>query len=229
MQNFLSKEDIAYNNYNFWWFYVSLIPGFDDEKEYNLDDAIEAVIDKNRYVPNQAEWFSEFCPKAGVEKDGYYENSKAIEELLKDDFRVYIEFNRWQITFYLNDIYIGNIGGHFETRFLTWDELLFFDKYDYMFLLFLPMVGIAQHQRLVAEMMISEKLSQLTMFNGQEKYIAKCIVNGLLVENGFYETEGIGIMSAENHSVRNFEKYPRYKDNVTILNQALKRFCSEKE
>jgi hypothetical protein len=36
--------------------------------------------------------------------------------------------------------------------------------------------------------------------------------------------EGVGITNNQNHSVRNVEKYPRYRDDVVILNKALKGF-----
>jgi hypothetical protein len=32
------------------------------------------------------------------------------------------------------------------------------------------------------------------------------------------------ITNSENHSVRNVEKYPRYRENVTLINQAIDLF-----
>ncbi|MFP3814024.1 Imm19 family immunity protein, partial [Bacillus sp. SIMBA_005] len=53
------------------------------------------------------------------------------------------------------------------------------------------------------------------------EYLADCILNGLVVEEGFQNIDGVGIINNQNHSVRNIVAYPRYKDDVIELNKVL--------
>ena len=95
-----------------------------------------------------------------------------------------------------------------------------------MFLLLLPMVGLEEHEREQAEQLICDKLKSITLFKDNEDYIAKCITNGLVMDGAFEEIEGVGLTCTQNHSVRNIEKYPRYKDDVIALNNILSAFLN---
>ena len=106
-------------------------------------------------------------------------------------------------------------------------KLIAFDKYEKLFLLLLPMTGVEASERVLAESLISEKLKQISMFSEQADYMAKWIVNGLVIEETFCELSDIGITCNSNHSVRNVTKYPRYKDDVTEINKALKSFVEK--
>lgn len=224
MGKLLTKEDIAYGNHNFWWYYVSSFPGFDDEKEWNLDDAMEDVVDKRFYVPNFLAWYRDFCPEKDADEDGYFKNPNTIAGTLNGSPHFAVEFHFWHTTYTLNGRYIGNLGGHFETCFFTWEELLAFDKHEYLFLLMLPMVGIEKSIRRETEPLIAKKLAHISMFAGSAPYLAKCIANGLVMDGGFEQTAGVGITNRQNHSVRNILGYPRYKEDVVALNQALADF-----
>ena len=228
MGKLLTKNDIGYENHNFWWFYIMAYRGFDDEEELNLDDAIMEVIDEDSVVPDFSQWMETFCPKDGVDNEGNYENPNVIAGGLTDEMNFAIEFHGWHINYFINDIYIGNIGGHFEAWFLTLEELLTFDKYDYLFMLLLPMTGVEESEREMIEKLICKKLEQIEFFKGHEAYIAQCITNGLVMEDKFEETPDIGLTSNENHCVRNISKYPRYKDDVIALNKVLRNFVKGK-
>lgn len=148
---------------------------------------------------------------------------KFIGGRLNDKMTFHIEFQEDEILYFLNDIYIGNLGGHFEAWFLTLDELVKFAKYDSLFLLLLPMTGIEKKQVETAKKLITEHLLVIPKFEKEAKYIAECIINGLLIEGYFYIHE-VGIANNQNHSIRNIEKYPRYRDDIMELNLALKKF-----
>ena len=228
MEKLLSKQDIAYDNYNFWWNYILWLNGFDEEKDVNLDEIIPQIINRDEVLPNFSAWFNDFYPENEASQDGYYESPNTITGSLKGGMSFAIEFHKWQTVYYLNDIYIGSCGGHYETKFFTLDELLTFEKYDKLFLLMLPMVGVEKSAREKAEGLISEKLKLLMMFSGHEQFIAKCIVNGLLISGeGFKETENVGITSDQDNCVRNIEKYQRYRDAVIELNRVLSSFVAE--
>lgn len=135
-----------------------------------------------------------------------------------------IEFHQSQTVYYLNGIYIGNQGGHFEAWFLTLEELLAFDRYDYLFLLLLPMVGLTESERGKVQILVAERLAKIPIFVNKKEYIAKCIVNGLIIDSDWLQVENVGITSTQNHCVRNISKYPSDKDDIIKLNQALKDF-----
>lgn len=223
----LSKNDIQYSNQYFWYFYISCFRGSDDEKELNLDDAINEVIDIKKHLPDFNNWYYEFLPENEADDEGLFENPKFISEKLTKEMSFSIELHLSEITFYLNNYYIGNLGGHFECWFLTFKELLAFDKYDFLFLLLLPMVGIEKRERTQAEAIISKKLKSIMLFAKQSDYITQCIANDLIVDDGFYEKPDIGIACSQNHSVRNIIKYPRYREEVIKLNKALKTFTEK--
>jgi len=225
----LTKKDIEFDNLNFWYYYILGFRGCDDQKELNLDDAIKEVVDVKKYVPSFNDWYKEFCPKEKADRDGLFENPKVIAGKLSNDIKFAIEFHLSETIFYLNTIYIGNLGGHFEAWFLTLKELIAFDKYEMLFLLLLPMTGVEENERELAETLVSEKLKSISMFAEQSDYIAKCIVNGLIVDNPFYTIQDVGTVSDTNHSVRNITKYPRYKDDVIELNKALEAFVEKQK
>ena len=224
----LTKKDIEFNNLNFWYSYIlGSYRGYDDQKELNLDDAVREVVDTEKYVPSFMVWYNEFFPEEKADRDGLFENPKVIAENLTDDMRFAIEFHLSETTFYLNSKYIGNQGGHFEAWFLTLKELMAFDKYAMLFLLLLPMTGVEENERELAETLVSEKIKSISMFAEQSDYLAKCIVNGLIVDKPFYTIQDVGIVSDTNHSVRNIIKYPRYQDDVIELNRALEAFVEK--
>ena len=220
----LTKKEIEFDNLNFWYFYIFRFRGCDHQKELNLPDAIKKVVDIKKYITSFKDWYEKILPKDDADNEGYFENPKVIAGNLTDDVRFAIEFHLYETTFYLNSKYIGNLGGHFEAWFLTLKELIAFDKYEKLFLLLLPMTGVEESKREFAETLVSAKLKSISMYAEQSDYIAKCIVNGLIVVEPFYTIQNIGIVSNTNHSVRNITKYPRYKDDVCELNKALKIF-----
>ena len=223
----LTNKDIDYDNLNFWSYYIFCFRGHDDEKELNLDDAIQEVVDIEKYTPSFETWYNDFLPEEKADAEGLFEDPKVVAGKLTDDLSFAIEFHLSETTFFLNSTYIGNLGGHFEAWFLTFKELMAFDKYEKLFLLLLPMTGVEENERELAESMISEKLKSISMFAEHSDYISKCIVNGLIIEKPFYLVQDIGITCDTNHSVRNISKYPRYKDDVIELNRVLEIFAGK--
>lgn len=86
------------------------------------------------------------------------------------------------------------------------------------------MVGVEESNRESVKSLLSQKLKSISLFTEHSDYIAKCIVNGLIMNKPFHSIENIGTVNEENHSVRNIIKYSRYKEDVVELNKALKAF-----
>ncbi|MGJ1407191.1 Imm19 family immunity protein [Sphingobacterium siyangense] len=203
------------DNTFFWYTYIKWFNGYDEINEINIDEALEVIgIDKEKL----AEWEEQFF---SIDKGG--ESLKFIGGNLVEDITFLIEFQDHEIVFFLNDIYFGNLGGHFEAWFLTWDELLSFQQFEHLFLLMLPMTAIEQHQRDNAKQIIHDHLKTIPKFEQNAEYISSCILNGLLIDELFFEIDEVGTVNNQNHSVRNIRKYPRYRENVIELNKVLKK------
>jgi len=211
----ITQDDIKDNPF-FWYAYISCFRGYDEINEINIDEALEVIgIDREKLV----EWEKQFFPKNKDE-----EFTRFIGGKLNENVNFLIEFQEYKIAFFLNDLYIGNLGGHFEAWFLTWDELLAFQQFEHLFLLLLPMTAIEEYQITEAKVLIGNHLNTISKFENHSEYIAQCIINGLAIDGKFSNQNEIGIVNNQNHSVRNIEKYPRYKEDVTELNKALKHF-----
>jgi len=198
------------NNTLFWYSYISCFNGFDDENEINIDEALETtgIVNSNEEL---YEWQKKFF------KSNSFISGRINEKII---FR--IEFKESEILYFLNDIYIGNLGGHFEAWFLTFEELIKVRKYnDLQFMLLLPMTGLEKEQVDFSRELIIAHLKSINKFQVNAKYIAECIINGLIITGEFRKTE-YGIINNQNHSVRNIDKYPIYRKNVIELNKCLK-------
>lgn len=208
-------EDIKQNTF-FWKFYFCWSRGYDEKEEINIDEVLEVVeTDETKAY----EWEYLFFNQTDIE-----ENPRYIAEKLTDNLNYAIEFQEYEINFFLNDIYIGNLGGHFEAWFFTLDELLAFEKYPSLFLLFLPITGIQENQKSILKPIITKHFEAIPKFETQSEYIADCILNGLIMESPFQETDEIGLINTQNHSVRNVTAYPRYREDVIELNKVLASF-----
>lgn len=214
MNNLITKDDLIENNAFFWAYYFSLFKGFDETKELNIDEVLEEVLktDSNELY----QWAKEFF------QTGDKENPKFIGGQLNQTLCFQIDFLENEIVFFINDIYIGNLGGHFEAWSLTLGEITSFEKFDFIFLLLLPMVGISKTDFSITQNLITKHLKSIPKFVEESDYIAKCITNGLVMDGEFYKDENIGIVNNQNHSIRNINKYPDNRDDIIQLNKSLK-------
>jgi len=211
----LTKEDLSYNNHAFWYHYIFSFRGSDDEKEMNLYEVIEDLIMISDFTPDYKIWYDQFYPKKEANEEGLFEMPQALSGQLTDRLQFAIESHLSEITFFINDNYIGEISGHFKAWFITWDELLAFKKYEKLFLLLLPMTGIEKTQRQEAEFQISEELKNIPVFKKHSHYLSKCIVNGLISDEFIQKTD-VGTITTQLHSMRNIAY-----DEVAKINRAL--------
>lgn len=214
----ITKQELQQNPL-FWYVYLCWFRGYDKEKEISMDEVL-SVLGINQ--DNVFQWEKQFFNEDELGDDNRYMTGK-----LNDLMSITIEFEKYEINYFLNDQYIGCLGGHFEAWFLTWDELLAFDSYEYLFLLLLPMTGVESHQVAVTKPYIARKLGEIPLFSEHADYLATCIVNGLLIEGVFSAQSNIGTVNKENHSVKNIEKYPRYEESVILVNSALEKFMGK--
>lgn len=219
MKKQITQNDLK-NNTFFWYAYISLFRGYDEVNEINIDEALEVLEIDNKEL---SVWEKEFFPQREGDEFTRYIGGK-----IDEDLSFFIKFQDCEIVFFLNDIYIGNLCGHFEAWFLTWDELLVFRQFEHLFLLFLPMTRVEKHQTDEARLIIQNHLKTIPKFENNTEYITKCILNGLVIDGQFFIQSEIGIVNNQNHSIRNIEKYPRYKEDVMKLNGVLKKLVEKK-
>ncbi len=214
MNRQITKEELRDNSF-FWYAYICWFRGYDDKNELNIDEVLEVIdIDPDELY----KWEQEFFPENESE-----EAIRFIRGEIDENISFHIEFQKYGVLFFINDIYIGNLGGHFEAWFLTWEELLAFKKDTYLFLLLLPMTGVEANQAAEALEVITNQLKKIPKFEDKAGYIAECILTGLKTDGQFFKQEGVGIVNRENHSVRNIETYPEYTEGVRKLNDILKK------
>ncbi|MFC4478557.1 Imm19 family immunity protein [Flavobacterium chungangensis] len=215
MNAIIQIEELSHNTF-FWKYYFCWSRGFDEREEINIDEALE-VVEINE--TEAYEWERIF-----FNYDDLEENPRYLAGRINDNLNFAVEFAEYEINFFLNDIYIGNLGGHFEAWFFTLEELLSFKKYSNLFLLFLTMTGIYEDQKAILKPIIVKHLNTIPKFDAHSNYIADCLLNGLLMQSPFVEIEEIGLANNENHSVRNLTAYPRYQEDVIELNKILKQY-----
>lgn len=215
MNAIIQIEELSHNTF-FWKYYFCWSRGFDEKEEVNIDEALE-VVEINE--TEAYEWERIFFNYDDIE-----ENPRYVAGRINDNLNFAVEFAEYEINFFLNDIYIGNLGGHFEAWFFTLEELLSFEKYPNLFLLFLPMTGISEDQKAILKPIIVKHLNTIPKFDAHSNYIADCLLNGLIMQSPFEEIEKIGLTNNENHSVRNVKAYLRYQEDVIELNKILKQY-----
>ena len=155
MNKQIAIEDLKQNTF-FWKFYFCWSRGYDEKEEKNIDEALE-VVETNE--EEAYDWERVFFNQDDIE-----ENPRYIADKINDNLNFAIEFAEYEINFFLNDIYIGNLGGHFEAWFFTLNELLAFEKYQFLFLLFLPMTGITENQKSILKPIITKHLETIPKF-----------------------------------------------------------------
>ncbi|RKO71080.1 hypothetical protein D7322_13040 [Sphingobacterium puteale] len=204
----------------FWYYYLCWFQGYDIDNELNMDEALEVLqIDELAF----ANWKQQFFP-ASINN----EILRSVQGELTEELSFHIQFRTHEIVFFLNDTYIGNLGGHFEAWFFTLDELKSFACFPLLFMLFLPMLGITTEQKQETHALIMQHLPALPALSDHATYIANCITNGLIMANGFIKQERVGQINTQNHSVRNINQYPTHTENIMTINKLLAKFVQKK-
>ncbi|MCX5467351.1 Imm19 family immunity protein [Acinetobacter nematophilus] len=215
MSQHILENEIRFSNDHFWHWFIALLRGFDEEKELNLDEAIEEMTGLDLYSREIKEWYMSFLPE-------YTDQAKRNYHLaIRSKLYVDIQFTPEEIRYYLNDLYIGNIGGHFEAWFFSLKEFQRLQLTDLHFLLLLPMLAVEQNQSTVVTALIAKRLSNIKSFQGHEDYIASCLVNGLVLQQDFYLDESVGVCNHQNHSIRNIEQCTHAVEHIQKLNELL--------
>ena len=61
----VAEQEISFSNVHFWHWFLLLLRGFDEEKELNLDEAIQEAVGLNPYSKELAAWYQSFRGGSG--------------------------------------------------------------------------------------------------------------------------------------------------------------------
>lgn len=137
-----------------------------------------------------------------------------------------LQFDTTAIGYYLQDLYIGNLSGHFEAWFFGLDEFLKFQFDDVQFLLLLPMLAVEHTQIDRAVVEISARLAGIDVLKSHTQQIATSLVNALRMDQTFYIDAKYGRCHRQKHSVRNIQQDLEDLAHLAQLNQVLNQFNS---
>lgn len=141
------------------------------------------------------------------DNEGEIENPNTLLLPVNKDITLKIEFHPCYTYYFLNNILIGEICGHFHLKYITYPELLQIAKQKYgdiLFHLLLPLSAIREQEKEAAFDEITQRLKQIPIFQEQPDYISKCLLSGLLILNSdIQEIPEIGTICTSNHSYRN--------------------------
>lgn len=227
--NTLSEKEYSFSNEFFWNVMLHHhIRAFDEERDANFDEVWDgelapALLDEKKYKEYLG-WLSQF-DMATSDNQGEIENPRALTLPIGSDIVLTIEYHPCCTCYFLNDILIGEVGGNFHLKYLTYQELIQIAKLtngDLLFHLLLPLAAIKEQEKEMAQQEIVQRLQQIPLFKGHSEYIGNCILNGLLVPNSdIQEIPKIGTICTSNHSYRNPMEYSEDKQDIKELNDLL--------
>lgn len=229
--NVISEKEYSFSNALFWNVMLHhYIRAFDEERDTNFDEVwdeelVSALLDEKKYKEYWG-WLSQIELETS-ENQGEIENPRTLTLPIGSDIALTIEYHPCCTYYFLNDTLIGEVSGNFHLKYLTYSELMRITKKKYgdvLFHLLLPLSVIREKEKEVARQEIIQRLQQIPLFKGHSEYIAKCILNGLLVPNSdIQDIPEIGTICTSNHSYRNALIYDDEKQEIKELNILLSR------
>ena len=210
MKIILEKE-YSFANAFFWDVILHHhIQAVDEEKEANFDEIwneelAPASLDRKECV----EYWKKLSQSEleTSDNEGEIENPNTLLLPVNKDITLKIEFHPCYTYYFLNNILIGEICGHFHLKYITYPELLQIAKQKYgdiLFHLLLPLSAIREQEKEAAFDEITQRLKQIPIFQEQPDYISKCLLSGLLILNSdIQEIPEIGTICTSNNSYRN--------------------------
>lgn len=166
------------NNRYFWLYYIStaFLNAYDEETEVSLSEFIYEEYDTH----DALEWSDNFAHYVD-ENTEYIDNPNTIELSLNgNNFRT--EFQPFEIVYYLNDKEIGNTGGHFRIRTLSWKNFndMITGADDMLIpLMVLPVLALEKSEISQVRKIILDGISLLDFRSEHIEKITDMIISGL--------------------------------------------------
>lgn len=155
------------------------------------------------------DWIDEFTGGTddnGREKEPW--TGKSLDIKINDNVTFSVEFHAFETVYFLNDVYIGNTGGHFKLSLLSWKELInIVRNSDILFFMMLPLaMGNKAEQAEICKEIEQRLTNPLFPFQAKDHNIlAQYLTDHLILEDDVTYTEHpqAGIVCDRNHSCRN--------------------------
>lgn len=168
------------NNKYFWLYYISTaFPcAYDEDTEISISEFIYENYDTH----DAQEWSNNFVQYID-ENTEYIDNPNIIELSLNgNNFKA--EFQPFETVYYLNGKEIGNTGGHFKLRTLSWKKFndMTADTSDMLIpLIILPMLALEETEIPKVRKIIHDGISLLDFRSEHIEKITDMIISGLLM------------------------------------------------
>jgi len=197
---------------------ILLLMNFPFASNPETEQMLDEFIAENYEMPSD-EWLKEVS--GDVDKDGEEIspwNGTVYSVVINEQVTLVVEFHTYEVVYFLNEVFIGNSGGHFMLSLLSWEE---FQKIvevggddTMLFFLLLPFVVGTKDQKEEIKKEIENRL-QSTAFSAVHIPVIAChLVHHAIFEEDeasmFYDDPELGKIGKRNHSVRN-------KDNADVL------------
>lgn len=205
---------------------ILLLMNFPFASDPEAEQMLDEFLIENYEMPSE-EWFTEVS--GDVDENG--------EEILPFKGTVYsfvinpqvtlvVEFHPYEVIYFLNDVFIGNSGGHFMLSLFSWEEFLKIIRVrsndTMLFFLLLPFVVGAKGAEHEIRKEIEKRLESMVFKTEHIPVIANYLVHHAIFEADkvemFYNDPEIGIICKRNHSVRNKENEA---DEIARVNQLI--------
>ena len=207
----IPEKEYSFTNAFFWDEVLHLhIQAVDNKREMNFGEIWDdELAPASLNVKESTKYWEELSQSEleTVENQGRIENPNTLLLTVNKDITLKMEFHPCYTFYFLNNILIGEISGHFHLRYITYPELLKIAKQkngDVLFHLLLPMSAIKKQEKELAFNEITKRLKQIPIFQERSDYIGECLLNGLLVpDSEIQEMSEIGTICTANYSYRN--------------------------
>lgn len=166
----------------FSWFLMNGFPeGLDEENDMALVEIIEEefIIDTKT-----VDEFTGYYDGIFDDNDGYVESPKAVEIVLNDSRRLYIDFHPGVIEYYIESNKLGELGPHYDIHKLSYGQYkdLLRDCSPIEKIMLLPMIFITQDDVEDVISLVAEFLPNYEINGDICNRIYSCIISNCLDE-----------------------------------------------
>lgn len=189
---------------------ILLLMNFPFAADPDTEQMLDEFLADNYEMPSE-EWFTDVSgdvDENGQEAEPW--NGTMFSFVINEQVTLVAEFHPFEVVYFLNDVFIGNSGGHFMLSLLSWQEFLKVVEVGgddaMLFFLMLPFVVAAKGEEQQIRKEIEKRLEHMAFRAEHIPVIAGYLVHHAIFKEDdaemFYEDPELGKVCKRNHSVR---------------------------
>ncbi|TBO40569.1 Imm19 family immunity protein [Pedobacter kyonggii] len=190
---------------------ILLLMNFPFASDPEAEQMLDEFVAENYEIPSE-EWFTEVSGDVdanGEEVSPW--NGTVFSFVINEEVTLVVEFHPFEVVYFLNDVFIGNSGGHFMLSLLSWQEFLkiveVVEDDAMLFFVLLPFVVGAKGEEQEIRKEIEKHLEHMAFRAEHIPVIANFLVHHAIFNEDepemFYDDSELGKICKRNHSVRN--------------------------